>query len=159
MNLNSSLNIFNANSQGIDLFSKIRFKNHHLMLAYSISKVKEDSIKNNNLIYSEEATHSQRHEFKTSLNLNFKSISIAFAGILGSGYRTLTSKKNNINPYSRIDIALKYKKPKYNIGFSVLNLFNTPNTRLFQTTRFNDNSTYSTLGIPFTPTVFLHLKF
>ena len=159
MNLNSSLYIFNANSQGIDLFSKIRFKNHHLMLAYSISKVKEDSIKNNNLIYSEEATHSQRHEFKTSLNLNFKSISIAFAGILGSGYRTLTSKKNNINPYSRIDIALKYKKPKYNIGFSVLNLFNTPNTRLFQTTRFNDNSTYSTLGIPFTPTVFLHLKF
>ena len=109
------------------------------------------------------SSYSCNASYAEPLHMNKKgseeSISIAFAGILGSGYRTLTSKKNNINPYSRIDIALKYKKPKYNIGFSVLNLFNTPNTRLFQTTRFNDNSTYSTLGIPFTPTVFLHLKF
>lgn len=159
LNIDSSLNISNAISKGIDIFSKINFSDHNLILAYSISKVNEDDQNYSSLGENEEAIQSQRHEFKTSLNLNFNSISIALAGIFGSGYRTLSGKNNELHPYSRIDIAVEYKTTRYSTGLSVLNILNTPNTRLFETTRFFDNSTYSTLGTTFTPTVFFRLKF
>ena len=158
LNIDSAINTFNVVAQGIDVFSKIKIKKHQVLLSYSIAKVIERSLLSTNEI-SSEANHSQRHELKSLLNLNFNTISFAFAGIIGSGFRPFDNKNNKIYPYSRIDVALEYRKTKYSLGLSILNLFNSSNTRLFQTSVFYDNSTFNTLGTVFTPTLFLHFRF
>lgn len=155
----SNLDNINGSSIGVDFFSRLRYKTHQILLSYSISRINEQNENNVILRFNGEAPQSQRHEFKTSLNLQFKPITIALSGVYGSGHQLLTNKQNEQNPYSRIDIALEYKKLKYSYGLSILNLLNSPNTRLFQTTRFNDGSSYYTSGLTFTPTVFLNFKF
>lgn len=153
-----------GNGFGLDLFSKFRFKKHEVILSYSLGKYNEYSDSEFTSSKVMEAEQSQRHEIKTSLNLDFTPVTISLAGVYGSGINAFSSKKEDVFiPYSRIDLAIMYtkklKKTSFNTGISILNLLNTSNSRLFRTTNFSDNSSYSTLGIPFTPTLFFNFNF
>ena len=147
---------------GVDLFSKLRFKTHEIMISYSLGQFYEYGDSKDPSSTISEAEQSQLHEVKTSLNLHFKPITLSFAGAYGSGFKSF-DPEDNLRFYSRIDVAVKYskrlKKNLLSTGFSILNLLNTSNTRLFRKTNFSDNSSYSTLGIPFTPTVFFNFNF
>jgi hypothetical protein len=156
--------IISGYGYGADFFSKLRIKKHEVILSYSLGQFNEQVDSKFTSSPVSEAEQSQRHEIKTSLNLWFKPITISIAGVYGSGFKSFSSKnENEIKPYSRIDIALKYtkelKKTSLNTGISILNLLNTANSRLFRITNFSDSSSYSTLGIPFTPTLFFNLNF
>lgn len=149
---------------GVDLFSKLRFKTHEIIFSYSLGQFYEHGVSKETSSAVSEAEQSQRHELKTSLNLHFKPITVSLAGVYGSGFKSFDlNKEGEITPYSRIDLAFKYtkklKKTSFSTGISILNLLNTSNSRLFRTTNFSDNSSYSTLGIPFTPTVFFNFNF
>jgi hypothetical protein len=156
--------IISGYGYGADFFSKLRIKKHEVILSYSLGQFNEQVASELTSTPVSEAEQSQRHEIKTSLNLWFKPVTISISGVYGSGFKSFSSKnENEIKPYSRIDIALKYtkklKKTSLNTGISILNLLNTANSRLFRTTNFSDSSSYSTLGIPFTPTLFFNLNF
>lgn len=149
---------------GLDFFSKLRIKKHEVILSYSLGQFNEqvDSKLTSSTITEPE--QSQRHELKSSMNLWFKPLTISIAGVYGSGFMSFSLKNEvEIKPYSRIDIAFMYtkklKKSSIKTGVSILNLLNTSNSRLFRTTNFSDNSSYSTLGIPFTPTLFFNYNF
>jgi hypothetical protein len=147
---------------GVDLFSKLRFKTHEIMISYSLGQFYEYGDSKDASSTISEAEQSQLHEVKTSLNLHFKPITVSFAGVYGSGFKSF-DHEDNLRFYSRIDVAVKYskrlKKNSMSTGISILNLLNTSNSRLFRTTNFSDNSSYTTLGIPFTPTVFFNFNF
>ncbi|MFT5858685.1 MAG: hypothetical protein ACI865_000773 [Flavobacteriaceae bacterium] len=147
---------------GLDLFSKLRFKKHEIILSYSLGQFNELTNSKPTSDIAVEAEQSQRHEIKTSLNLRFKPITISLAGVYGSGFPFTSIKEDEIRPYSRFDIAIRYtkrlKKTSFSTGISILNLLNTSNSRLFRTTNFSDNSSYSTLGIPLTPTLFFNFN-
>ncbi|MEJ6799210.1 MAG: hypothetical protein QNK75_09305 [Crocinitomicaceae bacterium] len=149
---------------GVDFFSKLRIKKHEVILSYSLGQFNEQTDSKLSSSAITEPEQSQQHEIKASLNLWFRPITISIAGVYGSGFKSFSLKnEGEIKPYSRIDIALKYtkklKKTSMNTGVSILNLLNTSNVRLFRTTNFSDNSSYSTLGLPFTPTLFFNLNF
>jgi len=152
----------NGFGYGVDLYSKLRFKTHEIMISYSLGQFYEYGDSKDASSTISEAEQSQLHEIKTSLNLHFKPITVSFAGVYGSGFKSLIHE-DDPRFYSRIDVAVKYskrlKKNSLSTGISILNLLNTSNTRLFRTTNFSDNSSHSTLGIPFTPTVFFNFNF
>ena len=147
---------------GVDLFSKLRFKTHEIMISYSLGQFYEFGDSKDASSTISEAEQSQLHEIKTSLNLHFKPITVSLSGVYGSGFK-IFDHEDNLKFYSRIDVAVKYskrlKKNLLSTGISILNLLNTSNTRLFRKTNFSDNSSYSTLGIPFLPTVFFNFNF
>ncbi len=152
----------NGFGYGVDFYSKLRFKTHEIMTSYSLGQFYEYGDSKDASSTISEAEQSQLHEIKTSLNLHFKPITVSFAGVYGSGFKSF-DHEDNLRFYSRIDVAVKYskrlKKNSMSTGISILNLLNTSNTRLFRTTNFSDNSSHSTLGIPFTPTVFFNFNF
>ena len=153
----------NGFGYGVDLFSKLRIKTHEIMISYSIGQFFEEAVSKDAVTVVSEAEQSQRHEIKASLNLDLKPIAISLSGVYGSGFRSFApEKEDELNPYSRIDLAFKYtkkfRKTYFSMGISILNLLNSSNPRLFRTTNFSDNSSYSTLGIPFTPTVFFNFN-
>ena len=151
--------VINGVGYGLDVFSKFRIQKHQIMLTYTLGQFLEYSDIGETTLFFWEAEQSQRHEFKTMINLNFSPIEIGITSVYGSG---LTFNNSQSVPYRRVDVALKYsktfKKVSWNAGLSILNVFNVSNPRIFRTTNFADNSSYRTLGIPFTPTLFFTLS-
>lgn len=151
--------LMNGFGYGLDVLSKLRFQKHHIMVSYSLGQFFEYADYEGSIVELEESEQSQRHEIKTSINLDFSPVEISIVGVYGSGISIQKTKDDELSfPYSRVDFSLKYskklKKISLSTGVSILNLFNTLNPRLFRATNFSDSSSYRTLGIPFTPTLF-----
>lgn len=158
-----------ANSLGLDIYVKKRWRGHELWLAYSRAHVQEYqtqrfSVNNCSL----EAPHSQNHELKGALVLNFSPFHFSFTHAYGSGFSNnpdcAQQNQLDIRPYHRTDAAMQYRfqwrRTYFEAGFSILNLFNQINVRLNQSVSVpGDNSIVNTIGIPFTPTVYLNAKF
>jgi hypothetical protein len=161
--------ILAATSMGLDVYLKKRWQRHEFWLAYSLANVQEDQthrLATNNCSIA--APHSQTHELKTALVLNFSPFHLSFTHAYGSGFSNnpdcTQQNELKIQPYNRTDIAMQYRfqwqRTYFEAGFSILNLFNQINVRLNQSVSIpNDNSIVNTIGIPFTPTVYLNAKF
>jgi len=69
----------------------------------------------------------------------------------------------DFNPYWRTDFAGQYlfelNDLQFQTGISILNLFDKENERLNQSVNVPNGAEINTLGIPFTPTVYLDCKF
>jgi len=159
-----------ARTYGLDLYIKKRFGQHETWISYSFGKVTERFPEMTGMSYRE-APHSQRHEIKTALVLNFHPFHLSFAHVYGSGFpntpylqdnSVITSELGDPHPYARLDFAFQYRKVfkriKMETGLSVLNVYNHKNIRLNRTTNFPDGTTISTLGIPISPNIYINLR-
>jgi len=156
-------------SYGLDFYFKTEFKNHLAWVSYTLSKSEELFPFNVRQVYRP-SPQDQRHEIKFAGILNFNSFYISANYVYGSGFEKFVFTDNNqsyIPNYSRLDGALIYKfKPgKINgeAGISILNILNTENIK-FNNLRRVATGTENPLdvhaeAIPFTPTLFLKLKF
>jgi hypothetical protein len=121
--------------------------------------------------YYQPAPQDQRHEFKFAGVFNFKSFYFSANYVYGSGFERFTFTNENLNDiipdYNRLDVAVIYnfKPGKINsqIGISVLNVLNNENIKLSNIRRIitdtEDPFDVNTEAVPFTPTLFLKLKF
>jgi hypothetical protein len=147
---------------GIDTYVKTRFAGHEFWVSYSVGKAEE---KYGEVVGYREATHSQRHEVKTALVLNFKPVQFSFTNVFGSGFPNTTQNLDAfIYPnYNRLDVAFQYgvniKKTRLETGISLLNILNQENVRLNQFAIFPDGTTATTSGVPFTPSVYVNFGF
>lgn len=153
-----------ARSKGIDLYLNKSFGNHKAWLSYSLGKVEEKFSRSPLAKYSE-APQSQRHELKGALVLNPAPFHVTFTQTYGSGFPNNRLDRNNgdVSPYWRTDLAFQYKfqakSLHFDMGFSLLNLFNHKNIRLNQSVNVPDGSVINTIGIPFTPTAYVSCQF
>ncbi len=151
-------------SMGVDLFVKKYLKEHQVFLSYSLGKVQERFVNGQNPAYRL-SPQSQEHELKGGVILNFNPWHISLTHVYGSGFpnRIAGSKEVHYTPYSRTDVALQYRfsiqKIAFESGCSILNLFNQKNIRLNQSVIVTAGETINTLGVPFSPTVYLNARF
>ena len=151
-----------ARSYGMDAFLKTRFCHHEFWVSYSLARVEE---KFSQVVGYRDAPHSQSHEVKTALILNFLPVQISITNIYGTGFLNNTIESDGLErtPYNRLDLAFQYgvdiKKTRLETGFSILNLLNQENIRLNQFVRFPDGTNSSTSAIPFTPSLYLNFGF
>ncbi|RLC07964.1 MAG: hypothetical protein DRI24_24075 [Deltaproteobacteria bacterium] len=156
-------------TKGIDFYVKQNFKGHSLWLSYTISQSLEwfpfftDSEYQSSL-------HDQRHEIKLSGIVNLSPFFLSANYVYGSGFLGYppSSIDSSVKyPYKRADLAVTYrfalKRVKIEAGISILNLFNRENIKFTDVTRIpvegsNSVSIYSE-ALPFTPAIFLNLKF
>jgi hypothetical protein len=149
---------------GADFFMKWRIRKHQWMFSYSTGRVEELFDDTDGAQY-QLAQHSQPHELKTGFSFDLNPFQLSLTGVYGSGFLQQVDDANLEQrvPYSRIDLAFKYtkkwKRATFSTGLSILNVLNTKNERLYEVTNFSDGSSFSTSGTPFTPTVFLNIKF
>ncbi|WP_082226520.1 TonB-dependent receptor [Microscilla marina] len=155
-----------ARSLGLDVYIKKRFRRHELWFAYSWARVEERLNTGRQTADYRLAPQSQQHELKAALVLNFSPFHLSLTNVNGSGFSNSPLERANsvFQPYHRTDIALQYRfqwqHTYFEAGCSILNFFNQVNVRLNQSVNVpNDNSIVNTVGIPFTPTVYLNAKF
>ncbi len=154
-----------AQAIGLDVFLRKKLRQHEFRLAYSLGRVREQFERGRNVSVYLLAPQSQQHEIKTSATFNFYPISLSLVHVHGSGFPNTTIRRNteDFAIYARTDLALQYsvnaKYLKFDTGLSVLNLFNQRNIRLNQSVNVPDGQVINTLGIPFTPTLYLNVRF
>ena len=153
-----------AIAKGVDFFLKFRFSEHEMWTSYSLGEIEEQFSGKDGETITQLAPHSQLHELKVATAFNFSPFHLTATYVYGSGFPNSLKKDSDIlSPYHRMDVAFQYrfkvKKTNFQTGFSILNVFNYKNTRLGQFTRFPDGSIQPTLGIPFTPNIYLNLSF
>lgn len=144
---------------GIDLFAQKRWNQHLFTASYSLGQVMESFPSFGDEVYLN-ALHNQLHELKLAALFAFNPVYFSIVNVYGSGFEF----KEGVDPsaYHRLDIALEYRKKwkafGIETGFSILNLLNHKNVRLFRYTVFPDGELNSTIGTEFTPLVYLNLK-
>jgi hypothetical protein len=158
-----------ARSYGIDFYIKKDLGRHSVWASYSLSKAVERlTITGNKLPEYTPAPHDQRHEFKIAGIYNLKRFYFSADYVYGSGMQILKdvfAVGEDIS-YNRFDIATTYHFAPWGknteIGFSILNLFDTQNLkysnlkRIKITQEIGSSIVYSG-AIPFTPTLFLKI--
>jgi hypothetical protein len=162
----------NAKTYGIDIFAKKDIGKHSIWASYTLSKALESLAPLDKPLpaYSL-APHHQLHEFKVAGLLNIGRFYISGDYVYGSGMeiiRKVFAHETGDISYNRVDAAVTYKfMPKHfsgEIGFSVLNLFDTHNLRYANlkniqlTPPLGDIKVYSDAAT-FTPTLFLKIVF
>jgi len=162
----------NAKTYGIDIFAKKDFGKHSVWASYTLSKALESLAPLNEPLpaYSLAPQH-QLHEFKIAGLFNIRHFYLSADYVYGSGMEVLRrvfARDNRNIAYNRVDAAVTYKfTPKRfssEVGFSVLNLFDTQNLKYANlkniqlTSELGDIRIYSNAA-PFTPTLFLKIVF
>lgn len=163
--------IFNgdAYSYGFDVYTKYNLGGHTIWLSYSWSKSLEhfDYMKTSDYLY---APQDQRHEIKLASIINFDPVFISADYVYGSGFleRPYAQLVDDTRVfYSRLDISgtyrLKTKKFDAEFGVSILNVLDTQNQKVsnFEKIPLTQTSSANIYfeAIPFTPTLFLKLRF
>ena len=157
-------------SYGLDVYLKKEYKKHMAWVSYSWSKTEEHFpffVRN----YWNPAPHQQTHEMKAAAIINLNRFYVSSNYVYGSGFERFNIDTENgtlLNrEYSRLDAAVVYKfrpgKVKAEAGISVLNVFDTDNIKYSNLRRASVDD-INLVGIyaeavPFTPAVFLMLKF
>ena len=148
---------------GLDFYIKKKFQGHELVLAYSLAEVNEKYTHRAFTTGFNQAPHSQNHEFKTTLILNFLPFKFSFTQVYGSGFPNSPNvqRTRDTQDYLRVDFAAQYqfkiRKIAVETGFSLLNLFNRQNIRLNQSLSTPTNPLINTLGVPFSPNLYLNV--
>jgi hypothetical protein len=121
--------------------------------------------------YYRPAPQDQRHELKFAGVMNVKSFYLSASYVYGSGFErfVMTDDGGNeyIPAYNRLDAAIIYNfrpgKIQSQVGVSVLNVLNAENVKLSNIRRIvtdtQDPLDVNTEAVPFTPTLFLKMKF
>ena len=161
-----------AKTYGIDLYAKKDFGKHSVWASYTLSKSLERFAPLNTALPDYTLSpQNQTHEFKAAALFNIGHFYLSANYVYGSGLQILRevfkAETNDVS-YNRVDGAITYKfNPKRisgELGFSVLNVFDTQNLRYsnlksFQLTKeLGDFRVYSR-SVPFTPILFLKLVF
>ena len=153
-----------SRSYGLDFFIKRQFYKHELWLAYTLGRTEEFFDYFESKEY-QRASHDQLHELKSALLLDFSPVYVSLNYVYGSGIQNISQSETNETErfYSRLDVAamcqLNLKKVKLETGVSIINLLNTANVRYNNFSAFHDNNIEYTEATPFTPSVFLNIKF
>ncbi|TXC76984.1 TonB-dependent receptor plug domain-containing protein [Luteibaculum oceani] len=159
--LGDKFQLGNGEAYGLDVMLRKKLKQHNFLWSYSVGRIQE---KFNTDDYVLAAQH-QGHEVKFSYSVNFQKFKANVVHVYGSGFQGsgLSADINSTTPYHRTDVAAEYnlmdETCHLDLGFSILNLFNKENIRLNQSVNFPDGDRVNTLGIPFTPTLYLNLSF
>lgn len=149
-----------SRAYGGDFYMKYRIKKHELWAAYTLSRVEEQfPVFTQN--YYKSSLHNQLHELKLAGTFNFHPFYISTTHVFGSGFNNSFQSVKNNNSYNRTDIAFQYrfrtKRSKFQTGFSILNLLNNNNFRLYQFANFPDGGSNSVIGTPFTATIYFNI--
>lgn len=162
----------NAKTYGIDIFAKKDWGKHSIWASYTLSKALESLAPSNKPLpaYTLAPNH-QLHEFKAAGLVNFGRFYLSADYVYGSGMeilRRVFARETSNMSYNRVDAAVTYRfAPKRfsgELGFSVLNLFDTQNLKYANlkniqlTPELGDIRVYSDAA-PFTPTLFLKIVF
>lgn len=154
-----------SRTKGLEVFAKKKVKAHEFWLSYTLSEVEERFGVFNRFTEFQLAPQSQKHELKTVAIFNFSPLQFSLTNVYGSGFpnSTLGRDAQEVTPYWRTDLALQYefKVRNHNLetGISVLNLFDQQNVRLNQSLSVPGGARINTVGIPFTPTLYLNFGF
>lgn len=163
-----------ADQKGLEFYMKKQIGAHEFMASYTLSEVSEQFQNSLRTFLEVAAPHSQNEELKVIASLSFKPVKISVSHVYGSGFTNQIQRigqnqnPNNvaditIEPYHRTDLAIQFPfelgNASADAGVSILNLFNNRNVRLNQTISFDDGARINTIGIPFTPTFYLNLRF
>lgn len=157
-------------SYGLDFYMKKEFNMHLAWISYSYNKSDEHFpffVRE----YWKPAPHQQTHELKIAGIVNWESFYVSANYVYGSGFERFDFENNDgekLNrEYKRLDAAVVYKfrpgKVKAEAGISVLNVFDTENIK-YSNLRRTSVDDINLVGIyaeavPFTPAIFLMLKF
>ncbi len=157
-------------SYGVDFFLKKEYKKHLAWLTYTLSK-SEEHFPYNIRQYYHPSPQDQRHEIKFAGILNFNPFCFSASYVYGSGFErfVMTDDENpgSVPAYNRLDAALIYSfrpgRVKSQIGISVLNVLNAENVKLSNIRRIVADAEnpfdVQAEAVPFTPTLFLNIKF
>ncbi len=159
-----------ARTDGMDIFIRKEYKRHVAWISYTLSQTKEHYPFYGPGVYKP-APQNQTHEIKAAGIFNIKSFYLSADYVYGSGFERYDFENNeNVylgKAYNRLDAALVYKfrpgKVKAELGLSVLNVLNTDNIK-YSNLRNATVDDISLVGIyvdavPFTPALFLKIKF
>jgi hypothetical protein len=159
-----------ARSYGIDIFLKKEYKKNMSWVSYTLSKTEEHFpfyIRE----YYRPAPQDQRHELKFAGVVNYKSFYFSANYVYGSGFDRFIFTDDDggeyIPDYNRLDAAVIYNfkpgKVQSQLGISVLNVLNIENIRLSNIRRVVADAEnpldVNTEAVPFTPTLFVKIKF
>lgn len=150
---------------GLDVLLKKKWHAHEFWLAYTLAEVQERFEIDEQEFFYGLAPQSQRHEFKSVAVFNFNHLRLSLTHVYGTGFpnTTIEERQVDFNPYWRTDFAGQYlfelNDLQFQTGISILNLFDKENERLNQSVNVPNGAEINTLGIPFTPTVYLDCKF
>jgi len=159
----------NAYSYGFDFYTKHNFRGHTFWLAYTWSKSLEhfSYMRRTDDLY---APQDQRHEIKLASIININPVFLSANYVYGSGFLEKPYAQtlfDNRIPYSRLDVSVTYRYKKNSFtaecGISILNVLDTKNQKYsnFEKVPLSQTSSASIYfeAIPFTPTLFLNVKF
>lgn len=164
-NGSSVFNELEATTLGMELFARKKLGVHEFWTSYTLMEVEEqraDAFFNN---LTRLAPQSQKHELKAVAVLKFNPVQVSLSTVYGSGFPNRSARPNEaqFEPYRRTDLAVQYafglSKVDLEAGLSILNLFNQQNLRLNQTINSPSGGLINTVGIPFTPTIYVNLGF
>ncbi|MCP4457290.1 MAG: TonB-dependent receptor [Cytophagales bacterium] len=150
---------------GLDAFVRKRIQSHELWVSYTLAHVEERFQDGRQISSYEQAPQSQKHELKGAVVFSFNRFQMTASSVYGSGFPNSTEEipTEEIIPYLRTDLAFQYEFEmevlQIETGLSVLNVFNRSNIRLNQSVNVPDGAIINTVGIPFTPTVYLNFSF
>ena len=162
-----------AKTYGIDFYVKKDFGQHSVWGSYTLSQALERFAPPNAILPAYKlAPQHQQHEFKAAGLFKVGNFYLSANYVYGSGLEVLRQiYKNEISnnvAYNRVDAAITYRfNPKRisgEIGFSILNLFDSQNLKysnfknIMLTPELGNIRVYSN-AVPFTPTLFLKLVF
>lgn len=160
---NIALSLGDAYTYGMDFFASKSFKKHKLWVAYTHSQSQDrfDYYGENTW---QRAQHHQLHELKSAFVFNFNPFHFSINYVYGSGLTYIKSNGDRIRlPYNRLDIAFKYnfhiKNLNVESGFSILNLLNSKNLNFNSFNNFPEQENQFILSTPFTPLLFIKVKF
>jgi hypothetical protein len=154
-----------SRARGFELLAKKKVRTHQFWLAYTLSKVEERFSNRFNFSGFQLAPQSQQHELKTVAVFNFSPLQVSFTNVYGSGFPNgiFRRDREDLTTYWRTDIAVQYAfslgNTSIETGLSVLNLFDRQNVRLNQSLSVPSGGRINTVGIPFTPTLYVNFGF
>ena len=162
----------NAKSFGSDFFLKYNLNGHTFWASYTLSKTIEHFEYLNYINIDEYlfAPQDQRHEIKLAGIIDLNPFYISANYVYGSGFLLnpfLQNKSDERIPYNRLDASFTYKFYKKKnigeVGISILNVLNTENKKISNLEKIPlsqlNSATISFEAMPFTPTIFLILRF
>jgi len=164
---NKDKDLFRINGKakiaGVDFYLKTQLGKHEVWVAYTLS----ESLQNFDYFETYDykpAPQNQTHELKGAAILNFSPLYFSANYVYGSGLEfTRSIRSGTPIPYNRLDVATMYKitirKVNYQLGLSVLNVFNTYNVKYTNAINLPDEKSVYSQSIPFTILFNLYIGF
>lgn len=159
-----------ANSIGLDVMAQAKIRRHSLWVSYTLSQTLE------HFSYMAEdfwqrAPQDQRHEVKLAGMLDFNPWFVSSDYVFGSGFPALSGPYIRQNEsdlvYSRWDVSGYYRfawrRWDIQAGLAIMNVLNNQNVKLQNMVKIGDSMGGSlniiSEAVPFTPTIFLLIRF